>query len=297
VRNRSACSTRRGVWRSPSRSGSSPISDSRRRIVWSITAFYLLVAGLIPHQVAAQSADADELYKHRDDLASAKQATEIWASRAAAGKDFESSWKLARACYWLGTHLPDAERRVQLDRGVRAGEQAIQIDPSKPEGHFWLAANMGTLAESYGLIQGLKYRGRIRDELQKVLAMNPSWMQGSADRALGWWYFRVPSLFGGGHDQAVAHLKKALAYNPQSTITLYFLSEVALDDGKKDEARKYLQQVLDAPLDPEWTPEDKDYKRKAGEKLLLLNGGKGGINFELRTSNFELQARSQRLRA
>jgi tetratricopeptide (TPR) repeat protein len=274
VRNWRDCSTRRGVWRSPSRSGSSPISDNRRRIVCCITAFYLLVTGLVPRPAAAQSADPDELYKHRDDLASAKQATEIWASRAASGKDFEATWKLARACYWLGTHLPDAERRVQLDRGVKAGEQATQMDAAKPEGHFWLAANMGTLAESYGLIQGLKYRGRIKDELERVLAINPSWMQGSADRALGWWYFRVPGLFGGSDAKSIDHLKKALAYNPQSTITLYFLSEVMLSEGKKDDARKYLQQVLDAPLDPDWTPEDKDYKRKATDKLKELNGGK-----------------------
>jgi len=235
---------------------------------------YLLVAGLLPRPAIAQSADPDELYKHRDDLASAKQATDIWAARAASGKDFEASWKLARADYWLGTHLPDAERRVKLDLGVKAGEQAIQIDSSKPEGHFWLAANMGTLAESYGLVQGIKYRGRIKDELQRVLAMDPAWMQGSADRALGWWYFRVPGLFGGSHDKAIEHLKKALSYNPQSTITLWFLSEVALSDGKKDQSRQYLQQILAAPLDPDWTPEDKDYKKKAADKLKELSGSK-----------------------
>ena len=62
-------------------------------------------------------------------------------------------------------------------------------------------------------------------------------------------------------------MRKALEYNPQSTATLYFLSEVLIERGKKDDARKTLQQVLDAPLDPDWTPEDKDFKRKATERL------------------------------
>ena len=188
-----------------------------------------------------------------------------------AGPDFEASWKLSRVCYWLGGHGTEAARRAALDRGVRAGEQAIALQPQRPEGHFWLAANMGALAESYGLVQGIKYRGRIKDELQKVLALDPGWQQGSADRALGWWYHRVPRLFGGSEDQAEAHLRKALGYNPQSTVTLYFLSEVARTRGRKDEARRLLQQVLDAPLDPDWTPEDQEFKAKAREKLRISN--------------------------
>src|SRR6185436_14640421 len=106
---------------------------------------------------------------------------------------------------------PDAERRAQLDRGVQAGKQAVQIAPKQPEGHFWLAANMGTLAESFGLMQGLKYRGAIRDELQQVIAIAPGWQEGSAEAALGQWYANVPGLFGGSRDRAVEWLRKALA--------------------------------------------------------------------------------------
>src|SRR5262245_8376056 len=159
VRNWSDCSTRRGVWRRPSRPGSSPSSDSRRRIVSCIIAFYLMLVAGIDARPAAQVANPDELYRQRENLAIARQAADIWAARAASGRDFEASWKLARACHWLGTQLPEVERRAALERGVNAGEQAAKLDPSRPEGHFWLAANMGRLAESYGLSQGIKYRG------------------------------------------------------------------------------------------------------------------------------------------
>ena len=136
----------------------------------------------------AQSPNPDELYRQRENMAIARQAADIWAARAAGGQDFEAAWKLAKACYWIGTHDEEARRRPALERGVAAGEQAVKLKPDAPEGHFWMAANMGALAESFGLGQGLKYRGRIRDELQRVLAMDPAWQQGSADRALGWWY-------------------------------------------------------------------------------------------------------------
>jgi tetratricopeptide (TPR) repeat protein len=236
-----------------------------------ILASYIAGAGtILPARGQAAAASPDELYRHREDIASAKQAADLWAKDAADGKNFDATWKLSRAYYWLGTQGPQDERRAALDRGVKTGEQAIAIDPSKPEGHFWLAANMGTLAESYGLSQGIKYRGRIRDELETVLKMGEAWQQGSADRALGWWYHRVPGLFGGSEAKAETYLRKALEYNPQSTATLYFLSEVLIERGKKDEARKTLQQVLDAPLDPDWTPEDKDFKKKAEARLKTL---------------------------
>jgi hypothetical protein len=133
-----------------------------------------------------------------------------------------------------------------------------------------MAANMGALAESFGMGQGLKYRGRIRDELQRVLAIDPGWQQGSADRALGWWYHKVPGLFGGSEKKAEEHLRKALAFNPRSTASLYFLAEVLLEAGKKADAKAMYQKVLDVTADPDWGPEDRDFKAKAAAKIQTI---------------------------
>ena len=229
-----------------------------------MTAFYLLAVSLT---LAAQGPNPDALYRQRENLPSARQAADVWAQRAASGKDFEASWKLARACYWIGTHGAEDERRAALDRGVRAAEQAVTLDATKPEGHFWQAANMGALAESFGMWQGLKLRGKIKDALERVLKIDPAFQQGSADRALGWWYHKVPGLFGGSDEKAETHLRRALAYNTKSTVSLYFLAEVLLDRGKKADALAMLQQVLDAPLDPDWAPEDKGFKTIAAQRL------------------------------
>jgi tetratricopeptide (TPR) repeat protein len=217
--------------------------------------------------------DPDELYRDRENIANAQRAADLWAERVAAGPDFEATWKLARVCYWLGTEGPDAGRKNALSRGVTAGEQAVKLEPDKPQGHFWLAANMGGLAESFGLMQGLKYRGRIKDELERVLQIDPAWQDGSADRALGWWYHQVPRLFGGSEAKAEEHLRKALGYNTQSIITLYFLAEVLIDRHKKDEARDLLQQAVAAPVDPDSAPEDRSFKRQAEAELKNLRHG------------------------
>jgi tetratricopeptide (TPR) repeat protein len=215
--------------------------------------------------------DPDALYAKREDMPSAREAVAIWQARLQQNpKDFESAWKLARARYWLGGHAPEGERKAALEGGIAAARAAIALEPNRPEGHMWLAANMGALAESFGMRQGLKYRGAIKDELLTVLRIDPAFQQGSADRALGRWYFKVPGLFGGSNKKSEEYLRRSLTYNPNSTISHFFLAETLLDEGKKDEARTELQKVIDAPLDPEWAPEDRDFKTKAQRLLLTL---------------------------
>ena len=132
---------------------------------------------------------------------------------------------------------------------------------------MWLAANMGSLAESFGLRQGLKYRGDIKDALDTVLRLDPAYQQGSADRALGRWYFKVPGLFGGSKTKSEQHLRKSLTYDAQSTASWYFLAETLEDMGRKADARAALQHVIDAPLNAFWAPEDRQWKALAKARL------------------------------
>lgn len=214
--------------------------------------------------VRAQADDPDALYRQRDSLASAQQAEAIWAARLARdAKDFESAWKLARARYWLGGHADEKARKGYLEAGIAAGRAAVAAGPNKPDGHFWIAANMGALAESFGLRQGLKYRGDIKDELETVLRLDPAYLQGSADRALGRWYYKVPGMFGGSDKKSEEHLRKSLTYNPNSHSSLYFLAETLIELKRKPEAKAILQRLLDAPSDPDWAPEDREFKQKA----------------------------------
>lgn len=230
-----------------------------------------MLARVLSLDVAAQGVDPDALYKQRENIASAQQAEGIWAERLGKDpKDFEGAWKLARARYWLGTHGPETARKGYLESGVAAARAAVAVSPNKPEGHFWLAANMGALAESFGLRQGLKYRGEIRNELETVLRFDAAFQQGSADRALGRWYYKVPGLFGGSDKKSEEHLRKSLTYNASSTASLYFLGETLIDLKKKDEARAMLQKVLDAPVDPDWAPEDREFKEKARTLLATI---------------------------
>ena len=216
-------------------------------------------------------AAADLLWAKRDEPAAARQAADAYlAHHRAEPRDFVGSWKLARASYFLGTQGPPADQRQWLETGLTAASTAVALNAARPEGHFWLAATMGALAESYGLRQGLKYRSRIKQALERVLALEPSYMEGSADRALGRWYHKVPGLFGGSAAKAEQHLRASLRYNPQSTVSLVFLGELYEDQGRPAEARQFYQQALEAPLHKDYGPEDRFFKARARARLQAL---------------------------
>ena len=73
----------------------------------------------------------------------------------------------------------------------------------------------------------------------------------------------MPGLFGGSKKKSEEHLRKSLTYDPNSTASHFFLAETLFDMDRDAEARAELQKVLDAPIDPDWAPEDREFKQKA----------------------------------
>lgn len=239
----------------------------------------ILLAGLTvaPHATRAPAfgqqlaAEPDRLYDAREDLTSALAAADVWAARLARDpNDYEAAWKLARAAYWLGSHVPPDQRRVQYERGLEAGRRAAAIDPGRPEGRFWMAATMGAMAESFGLRAGLRYRGPVKREFEAVLKIDPAYSDGAADRGLGRWYFRVPGLFGGSKRRAVEHLQRSLTYDPANAASHFFLAEAYISMDQDEDARRELERVLDAPETVEWGPEVREFKQKARALLTRL---------------------------
>lgn len=246
----------------------------RSCIAVSYLALFGLIGGAITRlDAGAVQGDPDALYRDREQPASALAAERIWSERLAANPgDVEAAWKLARARYWLGTNgpAPDAEKKRLLERGIEAGRAAAAAAPDSPAGHFWIAANMGALADAHGLRQGIRYRGPIREALETALRLDPSYLHGSPDRALGRWYYKVPRLFGGDLRKSEQHLRKALVYKPDSVISLLFLAETLVALDRRDEARAALDAAIAATPDPEWAPEDRRFQADARTLLATL---------------------------
>ena len=230
-------------------------------------AFYIACA-LLTAPAFAANPDPDALYQQRADLALARQALDIWEARLKANpRDFESAWKAARATYWIGPHEDGDVGRRTLERGIAAGKQAAAIAADRPEGHFWMAANMGALAESYGLRQGIKYRGAIKDALERVLRIDPAFQKGSGYTALGRWYHMVPGLFGGSEAKSEEYLRKALTYDADSILAHFYLAETLFERNKDAAAIEELKKTTAATRDPNFDPEEREMQAKASAEL------------------------------
>ncbi len=236
-------------------------------------ACWTLAVALVSQTPARAAEDqALALYAGRVSLPNAQAAAAQWQERLLRNAgDFDAAWRLGRAGYWLGEHLPtESARLAAFETGMDAARKAIAAQAARPEGYFWLAANMGGFAEIKGVRAGLKYRSPIRQNIEKVLAIDPAFQKGSGDRALGRWYFKVPGLFGGSNKKSEEHLRRSLTYHPQSIASRFFLAETYEDMGRKTDAIRMLQEIAALGIDPDWAPEDEEFKDKARKLLARL---------------------------
>lgn len=221
--------------------------------------------------LAARLAQADMLYREREARLALEQAMATWAEVLATHPDtYEAAWKLARAAYYDGTHAPEPQRAAALERGIEAARRAVSLQPHRPDGHFWLALVYGGYAQEKGIFKGLSLRKPIREELETVLKIDPGYERGGAYRVLGRYYYKLPGWLGGSKEKSEQYLRLALPHDPANTATHLFLGDTLVALGRKADARKEYQAVLDAPLSADWVPEDRDNRAAAGRALKKL---------------------------
>jgi len=222
-----------------------------------------------PSPAASVAAEADRLFVQRGDPAKLHAAMRLWETQLEADpKAYDAAWHLAHAHYFEGGHEAERGKRMELYlQGVRFAERAAALRPDRPEGHFWLAVLNGVYARDKGVFKSLTMIRPIRQGFERAFKIDPSYERGGPDRALGRFYFELPGILGGSKQTSLDHLQASLKYAPQNTLTLLYLGETLAGMGRKDEARKAYQSVLDAPVDPLWATEDGDNMAAAGKAL------------------------------
>ncbi|HEX6127337.1 MAG TPA: TRAP transporter TatT component family protein, partial [Pyrinomonadaceae bacterium] len=172
--------------------------------------------------------------------------------------------------YFLGKFSPDDdESDAALKAGRDAGRIASRVEPSKPDGHFWYAANLGELAKRSPITVGLGSVGEIRDAMNKVIAIQPDYQGASAYDALAQVELAT-RIRGGDAHKAVELLERGLELAPRNTNIRLHLAEAYLAVKRDNEARKQLDHLLAMKPDPEYMPEYLECVDKA-KKLLQTN--------------------------
>ncbi|KMY68287.1 hypothetical protein AAU61_00845 [Desulfocarbo indianensis] len=225
--------------------------------------------------LGADSADlvqeADLLFAQRGDLAKANQAADLYEKALAADpKNEEAAWKAARVIYWIGRNTEGDEAKVLVfERGIADAQKAIAINPDSLGGHYWLGVSYGLYGSAKGVTKSLSLINPIKEEMAKVIAIDPKYDEGGPYRVLGRLYFKVPGIFGGSNSEAIKNLEQAIAYGPARWLNHLYLAEVYLDEGENDKAKELLQKIIQGPapqgLEPDyamWTAEAQELLKK-----------------------------------
>ncbi len=244
----------------------------------------------------------DEAWAKRDDRAQLEAAIAAWEKATTTNPaDCETGTKLARAYYLLADgHLSfegeaGKDKYLQThEKGMTAGERALvacsaafkakmeagskmeqaldTIDAKSAPALYWYTTNLGKWANAQGLSTVLKYKAKIKSQVERIMAVEEHFFYSAAHRYLGVIYAKAPAIAGGDMKQAKVHFEASLANAPNYLATTVLWCEFyAVKSEDKAGFKAKLEWVLKQPDDviPEITAENKVEKKKA-QKLLAM---------------------------
>jgi len=147
----------------------------------------------------------------------------------------------------------------------------VDANPGKAEPLVWLAIILSSDAGATGGIGALGKVKEARRQLERAEQIDATVLDGSVYTSLGSLYYQVPGWpIGFGSDaKAELYLRKALALNPDGIDPNYFYGDFMLEEGKPNEAVRFLEKAqsaaprLDRPL------ADKGRQQEIAAKLQL----------------------------
>ena len=166
----------------------------------------------------------------------------------------------------------DTERDAMFKEGTDAGKAAVQLQPNKPDGHFWLGANYGGSA-AHSTLSNLSSFQDIKGEMEAVLKLDEGYQGYSAYLGLGRLYLQAPKMLGGDASKAVDYLEKGLKSNPTNTLMRYELAAAYQATGRPAEAKKQIEILMSTNPDPKYMAEHKQAVEDAKKLLEKINRG------------------------
>ena len=212
---------------------------------------------------------AHQLFAQRDDLQKAAQAAETYRRVLALepGNE-EAAVFLARVLIWQGVVLdrPDCSLAFYQE-AAEVTRQALDHHPSDPGLHYWLGAAYALLANNGSRFKALTLLTPIQEQMEQVLALNPTYDYGGPYRILGRFYTRAPVLLGGNRKKAEDYLHRALQIGPRYWLNHLYLADLYLAQNRLAEARVLLLKVKNSKPEPGLEPEWKMWRLAAIQAL------------------------------
>jgi tetratricopeptide (TPR) repeat protein len=182
---------------------------------------------------------------------------------------------LSRTCFVLGQLAPNQQSMGYYRKGQSYAETLIREEPSRVEGHYWLAMNRCGQADVGSKFLGLKLLPRILEGLQRAIALDETYDQAGAHRVLGRIYYEAPGrpLSVGDLAKSLQHLQAAVRLAPAASTNRLYLAQTLYRLRDNPAAVRELEQVLKSTryaVKPQDLEED---RREARRLLAEITGG------------------------
>jgi tetratricopeptide (TPR) repeat protein len=180
--------------------------------------------------------------------------------------------RLARTCFLIGELTLRSQRQKYYEKGESFAKKLLKEEPTRVEGHYWLAMHLCGLADTSGALQGRKLLPQIMKDLELAQAIDETYDQAGCHRVLGRIYFEAPSwpFSVGDLHKSLQHLSRAVLLAPENSTNRLYLAETLLKLNRPDQARQELEKVFQCnkhALLPKGLEEDRKEARRLLERI------------------------------
>jgi len=154
----------------------------------------------------------------------------------ASTNDLGAAWQFGRACFdWADFAKNDHQRESITGEGIAACRRVIAEDPKSVPGHYYLAMNLGQLAQTKTL-GALTIVDEMEREFKTVRDLDAKFDCAGPDRNLGLLYFEAPGWPAsiGSKARARQHLQRAVQLAPRYPENHLCILEAYLKWGDKN---------------------------------------------------------------
>ncbi len=129
--------------------------------------------------------------------------------------------------------------------------KAVALNPSGPDGHYWLGVGYGLWAEANGILDSLFYADDILNEMTKVIEIETNYFRGSAWAVRAKVYNFAPGwpLSIGDKGKSYQDIKTAISMGGDFRFILVIYIEMLMNDGRLEEAAAEAAKALELPYD------------------------------------------------
>ena len=179
-------------------------------------------------------------------------------------KELDAGVFLLKCYYFKGKFVSqnDDEKKDIYSKGKVLGEKLINLYPESVSAHYWYLVNLGSWAEIYGTMSAARegVAGIMRNVSKKIIKIDPNYSDGGGYFMLGAVHFKSPYipflLSWPSNDKAIEYLSKAYNTGQKRPSQAVYLARAFYKEGKKDDARALLHQLLKQPFSESEPVED-----------------------------------------